>query len=99
MQRCWKQAVVERQRGLDQASSSGRRIKMSHICFCASDCAELRGFGAGAERLRQCRNLDGISEWRARAMRFDIANSRRIDTCRRMRATDGRRPAHPRWAR
>ncbi len=65
---------MQRQRGFDQASDAGGRVKMTDVGFKRTDRTVIFGRRTGAKGPGQRFDFNGISQRRARAVGFDVTD-------------------------
>src|SRR5260370_2739707 len=74
-------SMLDLQDDLRQAGNSCRRLRMPDISFDGTDRTELFSRRLLLKRLGQRRNLDAVTQLRARTMTFDITNGFRVNSC------------------
>ena len=99
--------MVQAQRRLDEAGHPGSSVEVADVALDRPDGAVAgAGRAAGAKRLSQARDLDGIAEWRGGSVGLDVGDRLRVDPSKRLRQRDDvgvpvdarRREAHLRGA-
>ena len=80
--------VLQCEDGFDQSRHARRGVEMSDIRLHRADGAEARPLRRGAECLRERAHLDRIADWRARAVRLNVADAVRIHVGIRERLDD-----------
>ena len=73
------EAVMEHQRGLDDARGAGGHFEMADVCFHRADDAAIVERAAGTEHSAKRGGFDGIACGRAGAVCLDIAHIARIN--------------------
>ena len=76
--------MLEAQNCLDQACDAGGCIQVSDVCLKRSDGAEPFLGGTRPKSLRQCSNLNGITQVRSGPVRLYIANGLGVDPSQRL---------------
>ena len=86
-------SVLQHQHRLDQASDPRGGVEVPDVALDRSDRAEADLLRVRSERLREGRDLDGISERGGRAVGLDVPDGLRLDACHCQRLTDDGRLA------
>src|SRR5262249_37110513 len=84
----WNLAVLQRERGLDQACDSRRRIEVSDVGFERSERAEDAAVRVYSKRPGERLDFDWIADSRAGPVRFQVGDRVRVDPSRRQRFRD-----------
>lgn len=80
--------VMQTEDGFNEADDARGDVEMADVGFDGAKGAKLRATSAAAKRLGQCSNFDGVAQFRACAVRFDVGNAVWVNACHGQALTD-----------